>query len=296
MVARHPKLLMQKFFLDESGNPDKAKTTEVIKIRPSSGDKFQEAIRGVPGLCYALPEEEPWHMYVGWDQASVDKAAKEHEKDDAGYWDLRIWHRTQKWLLQRQQFLEEMSARGLVNPSPVGEYVIEIEGDNNLLTIDPEHPIRAMYVKMGIWRTGVRGIFRAHYNYYDAPIFGSGRRGVMLLGKDLSLLSLAYDSGDHDIGWENMIDIRSFVDMSRSDAELTYATCSRFGTFQFPDDGIEWGSITFTDSSFTAFEGVLNFDDSSDSKKVTGLKISSTPADLPRPSWEDFDNHLVPHE
>ncbi|KAK4209384.1 hypothetical protein QBC37DRAFT_378130 [Rhypophila decipiens] len=73
-----PDFALQKYFVDQYGNPEPTQPTSVIAF-PFRGfgevdDDFCNALGAVPGLCYA-PSAEKLTVYVGWSKAEVQKAA-----------------------------------------------------------------------------------------------------------------------------------------------------------------------------------------------------------------------------
>lgn len=90
-VAGAPELVMENYFLDASGRPDKTKTPSPIGIPLSRYSDYHEkqllaAARGISGLRSATGSGvDTTTVYLGWDPAAVGEEARSHAaKEEKG--------------------------------------------------------------------------------------------------------------------------------------------------------------------------------------------------------------------
>ncbi|KAK3314338.1 hypothetical protein B0H66DRAFT_595073 [Apodospora peruviana] len=88
-LSGHPEWVLEKYFLDRSGKPDRKKTTTPIGIPyPCDSNhrtsQFREAVAKVSGLHNATEHgSKTQTIFLGWSKKDVDKAAKEHAGKEA---------------------------------------------------------------------------------------------------------------------------------------------------------------------------------------------------------------------
>jgi len=87
-LSSHLEWIIEKYFVDGSGNPDPTKTAEVVGIPyPHSSNyrtgQLREAAGRVSGLHQATGWGSTQTIYLGWDQGAVKEAAENHGTKEA---------------------------------------------------------------------------------------------------------------------------------------------------------------------------------------------------------------------
>lgn len=122
LAPEYPSRFVKQYFVDNSGAPDRTKTTTVLEIEGVGRNsqyrqgKIEQVLNSVPGLHYTSSDSS---MFVGWNVEAVNLgpsiqaekiAAEEKAKSD-------------ERIALHEKFVKEMSTKR----SPVGVYLIDCE-------------------------------------------------------------------------------------------------------------------------------------------------------------------------
>ncbi|XDG08204.1 hypothetical protein ABKA04_007819 [Annulohypoxylon sp. FPYF3050] len=130
MADTHQKELIEKYFLDNSGLPDRSKTTDVLTVPLPPGSTYRTgklvtAAKSVDGLHHIECGDS---LYIGWDLAAVENSA-------SGHWD-RVKQAEKQAKMERDQERDAKNAAYLREArkmngeggwSPVGTYIIDCD-------------------------------------------------------------------------------------------------------------------------------------------------------------------------
>lgn len=182
VLSGHPEWVMEKYFVDGSGQPDTTKTTEVVGIpypRYSSYRTSQlcEAASRVGGLHQATGLGSTQTIYLGWDQDAVEKAAKDHGAKEALSDKAKADAREEERASRHERYLAEgqTSESGPRVPSPAGQYIVDCE------EIEGNWPDMARDMKLAIRGTPTFGIYEASFDFGVVE-------GLMILSSDETVL------------------------------------------------------------------------------------------------------------
>ncbi|KAK3324154.1 hypothetical protein B0T19DRAFT_402406 [Cercophora scortea] len=183
-LARHPRWIMEKYFLDQSGKPDPTKTTTVVSVpfgRFSSHyntSRLEAAADRVPGLHQAaergcLSET----IYLGWDRRAVNQAADNHRAKEAQEYQRQRDEREAERAAQHADFLasETNQAHGAREYSIIGHYIIDCE---DIESGWPEQAEEDMTLEIKISNEkSTNGIYEATFDFGITE-------GIMILSAD----------------------------------------------------------------------------------------------------------------
>jgi hypothetical protein len=193
-LSGHPEWIMEKYFVDGSGSPDPTKTTGVVGIpypRFSNyrAGQLREAAGRVSGLHQATGWGSTQTIYLGWHQASVDKAAKDHGAKEARANKAKADARDAERASKHELYLS--NARKRPSPtSPVGQYMVDCE------EIEGNWPDQAQDMTLAIHATPTPGIYQATFDFGVIE-------GIMMLGSDESILDEFCAQQDHEDDSDN---------------------------------------------------------------------------------------------
>ena len=177
-----PGWIMEKYFVDGSGNPDSTKTTEVVGIpyprysNYRTGQLLKAASR-VRGLHEATGFGSTQTIYLGWNEHTVKKAAKNHATKEARADRAKADAREEERASKHELYLTNAQKPkfGPSATSPIGQYIVdceEIERNWDELTDNMTLDIRA---------TPTAGIYQVNFNFGIIE-------GVMMLSSDEGIL------------------------------------------------------------------------------------------------------------
>ncbi|KAI1089209.1 hypothetical protein F5B19DRAFT_384483 [Rostrohypoxylon terebratum] len=170
MAESHQEKLIEMYFLDDSGLPDRSKTTNVLTVPlPRESDyragKLITAAKSVAGLHYMRLEDT---LYIGWDRGAVKDLARGHwgrveqEKKEAQ-------RRKEKEKRNRERRREAKHTAYLQKArksnrerrcSPVGSYIINCSTIETGYLDNPNHEM-----KLRICQPDVHGCFHASFDF-----------------------------------------------------------------------------------------------------------------------------------
>jgi hypothetical protein len=188
-ISGHPEWIMEKYFVDGSGSPDPTKTTEVVGIPyPRFSDyrtgQLREAAGRVGGLHQATGWGSTQTIYLGWDQASVDKAAKNHAAKEARANKAKADMREAERASKHESYLS--NARKRPGPtSPVGQYIVDCE------EIEGNWPDLAQGMELAIHATPTPDIYQASFDFGVIE-------GIMMLSSNESILDEFCAQQEHE--------------------------------------------------------------------------------------------------
>ncbi|QDS74749.1 hypothetical protein FKW77_001230 [Venturia effusa] len=169
LAPEYPTRFVKQYFLNNSGTPDRTKTTAVLEIEgvgyKSSyrRGKIEQALNTVPGLHYT---SSPYSMFVGWDAAAVGLgpklqavklAAEEKAKSD-------------ERIARHENYVKKLSTER----SPAGVYLIDCDSIT-------EGWDKGIELELSICETDCEGIYEAEFEFNIIS-------GVMLLATDKAAL------------------------------------------------------------------------------------------------------------
>lgn len=293
-LSGQPDWVMDKYFLNPSGKPDRAKTTDVIEIPfPESssyrvGQLKEAAIRvGVHHATAYGPSTQV--VLLGWDQSAVQKAAKQYAIDAKAKHEDEIDRREAARVAKHDQY-RARTKKG--DATIVGKYIIDCEGiSGNWDGCDN--------LTMSIKATKTPGLYQADFD------FGM-LEGVMMMSDNESALGVfgCYDSSDEDQG-PTMVGFKrkSGSNHGTTTKKIAKATNSTAGgkskTFFLRMRSAETGEGEInpdpTEGSITVSDDYASFTGSAEMPIVgcnipfTGRKISDVP-EKSRKRWDDYSH------
>ncbi|KAH6847725.1 hypothetical protein B0I37DRAFT_431525 [Chaetomium sp. MPI-CAGE-AT-0009] len=184
-LSGHPNWLMEKYFVDGSGKPDTAKTTEVIGIPfplPCNYDpgRLRKAAGRVRGLHHATGRGSTQTIYLGWDRGAVERAAKSHAAKESRADQAKADARERERASRHEKYLAVAGNPddfGAVVPSPVGQYIIDCEYIERYYSGD----IGKSGLTLDIHKTSTPGVYQATFDFGVIE-------GMMMLGHDKTIL------------------------------------------------------------------------------------------------------------
>ncbi|CAJ2501059.1 Uu.00g039120.m01.CDS01 [Anthostomella pinea] len=129
-MANYPEWIMQRYFLDASGKPDTTKTKSPVGFPLPRHSQYRasqvlEAATKVYGLRHSTGFGDTQTIYLGWDQAAVDKAAKGHAAKEARSRKAKETEREEERASAHAEYLAEAKrSKGAKESSPVGGYIV----------------------------------------------------------------------------------------------------------------------------------------------------------------------------
>ncbi|KAI0478602.1 AT hook motif family protein [Xylariaceae sp. FL0804] len=174
-IAQEPQFAMERFFLDASGNPDKTKTTTVV---------------GLP-----LPRRrigvETKTIFLGWDQAAVQKAANGHAAKEADQRKAKRREREDDREAMHAEYRASIQKRGKgvkQRNSPVGSYIVDCP------EIEQNWPRSSSDLTMDISESDEPSVYEAAFDF-------GVLEGIMILSTQQAALNrycAKYDDGEED--------------------------------------------------------------------------------------------------
>lgn len=191
-LSGHAEWIMEKYFFDGSGNPDSAKTTEVVAIPyPLHSDyrtgQLREAAGRVSGLHHATGRGSTQTIYLGWDQDAVKNAAKNHGAKEAQASQAKADAREEERASKHKRYLAdaEKHKRGPSGSSPVGQYIIDCD------EIESNWPELAEDMTLAIHATPTPSMYQASFDF-------GVTKGIMMMSSDESILDAFCAQQEHD--------------------------------------------------------------------------------------------------
>lgn len=202
-LSGHPEWIMEKYFVDGSGNPDSAKTSAVVGIpypRHSNyrTGQLRETASRVRGLHQATGLGTTQTIYLGWHEDAVKKAAKNHTAKEAQADQAKADAREEERASKHELYLAKAQKRkfGPTAASPIGQYIVdceEIEGNWDELADD---------MTLAIHATSTAGIYQANFNLGIID-------GIMMLSSDEGILNEFCARQEHDEDSDHDVDFDS---------------------------------------------------------------------------------------
>ncbi|KAI1121214.1 hypothetical protein F5Y10DRAFT_256800 [Nemania abortiva] len=181
-ISNYPEWAMEKYFLT-SGQPDRAKTLSVIgfpqEVHSSyRAGQMRKAASGIAGLHQATghgPKTQT--IYMGWDFAAVEQAAKEHAAKEARAVKAADDEREKERAEEHASYLKGLKKRkGPLKYSPIGQYIIDCR------TIEEGWSItQADDWSFDIYPTDQEGVFEASFDF-------GVHEGIMVMSTDEKIL------------------------------------------------------------------------------------------------------------
>ena len=176
-LVSYPAWILQKHFVDASGQPENTKMTSVLEIPlplfgESDGWNLRDAAKEVSGLHYSSGGGlETRASYLGWDEAAVKAEAKDHMKKEIRVLDAKRAERRAQDMALHEVYLSRISqaSRSTVN-SPVGSYAVDSK------CLCKEWPQNTQLMTLDVHQSAVPGVFEAAVDF--GPF-----KGVMILGR-----------------------------------------------------------------------------------------------------------------
>ncbi|KAI2472342.1 hypothetical protein F4781DRAFT_384241 [Annulohypoxylon bovei var. microspora] len=169
MADTHKEQLIQKYFLDPLGQPDRTKTIDVLTVPLPHGSSYRTgkliaAADRVNGLHNVRRGDS---LYIGWDQAAVEDTAKGHE----GRVEQEKENRDQERNSMNTAYLRKARRRNRgQNWSPIGSYIIDCDA------IEGQWSEYASYeMTLDICKSNAQGFFEASFDF-------GVLNGMMILG------------------------------------------------------------------------------------------------------------------
>ncbi|OJJ42500.1 hypothetical protein ASPZODRAFT_137291 [Penicilliopsis zonata CBS 506.65] len=192
-LSSNPEWVVQRYFLS-AGKPDHTKTTTVVGIpldrysQYRSG-KVMDVADKITGLHHrkALgPKTQV--IFMGWNQAAVEKAAKQHPTEEA----RRVKNKEDERKRKREKLhTEHLNSRSqqTEDMTPVGSYIVDCE------FIETEWPSMADDLRLDIHKTKTPSVFKADF---DFGVF----EGVMIVCADEAALDAYCTEAEGDFSDE----------------------------------------------------------------------------------------------
>ncbi|KAI4599089.1 hypothetical protein KJ359_002046 [Pestalotiopsis sp. 9143b] len=180
-LSRPPGGIMKRYFLS-NGTPCRTKTTTVVGIPVAlvcsrQASQIYEAANKVPGLLYeTLSGRKIQTIFMGWNEADVDKAK-------------RLGEDNQAWAAERVKmhtdYLDTLEEDDSRQRSPLGSYLIDCDD------IEGTRPAYTDSLTLDIHRTKSPEVFRANFD------FGIRKEVMIMSGRATALVD--YESrADHE--------------------------------------------------------------------------------------------------
>ncbi|KAI4594401.1 hypothetical protein KJ359_008425 [Pestalotiopsis sp. 9143b] len=307
-MAYFPDWIMRRYFLT-NGQPDRTKTETVVDI-PCGRYDFQmektcEAAAEIEGLhCAKGPGPEHKNVFLGWDEAAVQKAAEEHTAADKAKLEAQKASREQARIKSQRKYhlaieKPERIAQGF---SPVGKYDIDCK------EVEDQWPDDAKKMAMNIHATKMPSVFKAQFDFGILE-------GVIIMSRDLPALlkyckipAKADESEDDE--WDEEGEAEGATDATTGDKRKAASPTGprkEAKTDTVESNPLKYhvrlrcrdkaemdncpspckGTITFADDKFTRFSGEAVLPGVADHVPFKGYKSAAKPVNK-RLEWETF--------
>lgn len=295
LLSSHPQWVIEKHFGSDL-RPDRTITTTVIGVPfPRTSNyrvgQMREAAGRVVGLHHDIgmgPRTKT--VFMGWDKAAVEKAAKGHAEKERE----EVQAAEQKRQSERAKLHADYCCQARKVASPVGNYIVDCEAIENVWN-------DAKDLRLRIDTTDRPGVFIAEF---DFVIY----EGVMIICADkvaLEQYCSEEDESSEEDGWdeESTEDERSAVGTKRKASTprrggaskkskglarkyLLKARGRETGEGEIMDFS-DNGTITFKDGKFTSLVGKADMSMIGRGVVFTARKVSDIP-DSQGKAWADY--------
>ncbi|GIK05558.1 hypothetical protein Aspvir_009671 [Aspergillus viridinutans] len=315
-LSSEPDWVMQKYFLSDD-QPDRTKTTTVVGIPLDRYSQYRsgqmiEAASKITGLHHMRafgPKTQV--IFMGWDRASVEKAANQYPAEEARRLQNEEDERENEREKMHRDYLNSRSQQ-TEDVTPVGTYIVDCE------TIERGWPDMAGDLSLDIHRTDTPGVFQADFDF-------GVLQGVMIICSEKSALDeyCAQASRDDESDWNDSMDEEGSEEETDDEDSVPAKENVKLGAKRNPPaskpmtrpkkykaeqgqprkyllklkcremgEGMihfeeSNGTINFKDKNFASFEGVADFPDVGEGVSFFARKIS----DLPCPSGNDWSDY-----
>jgi hypothetical protein len=314
LLSKYPEWIMEKYFVDGSGEPDRTKTAEVVGIPYSRSSDYRtcavqlrEAASRISGLHQATGLGSTETIYLGWDQGAVDKAAKDHRAKETQADKAKADSREAERAAKHKEYVAKAKKPkfGPSVPSPVGRYIVDCED------IESQWSDMADEMTLAIRATSTPGIYQTSFNFGVIE-------GVMMLSSDERILdsfcaqqdqddssdedhSEEDDSQDDSVDWEISLGSKrkATATHARPPKKAKVADASKpekyFLRLRSRDTGTgeihptaEKGTIEFSGPDLSSFTGEADMGCFiGDGVTFTARKVSAELPEL-QESWNDY--------
>ncbi|KAH9893020.1 hypothetical protein F4778DRAFT_795041 [Xylariomycetidae sp. FL2044] len=189
-----PRFIIEKYFLDASGNPDKTKTTSPVPITLPrySHDRLSgllEAAGEVDGLHYRIElSHDTQTIFLGMDLSAVEQAARDHVEKEAREREAKKRKREEDRASMHTKYIASIRRpQGGIKPlvSPLGSYIVDCEA------IEEKWPDRSDDLTLDISESGEQGIYQAAFDF-------GVLKGVMMISTEMAALDRYRTTHDDD--------------------------------------------------------------------------------------------------
>ncbi|RHZ47825.1 hypothetical protein CDV55_101056 [Aspergillus turcosus] len=309
-LSSNPDWVMQKYFLS-ADQPDRTKTTTIVGIPFDRNSQYRsgqmiEAASKIIGLHHMRafgPKTQV--IFMGWDRASVEKAANQHPVEEARRLQDEEDERENEREKIHMDYLNSRSQR-TEDVTPVGTYIVDCE------TIEREWPDMADDLRLDIHRTDTPGVFQADFDF-------GVLEGVMIICSEKVALdeycaqanrddSMDEEGSEEETDDEDSVPAKENTKLGAkrkppASKPMTRPKKSKAGQGQprkyllklkcrETGEGMihfqaSNGTINFKDKNLASFEGVADFPGVGQGVSFFARKIS----DLPCPSGNDWTDY-----
>ncbi|KAI9042127.1 uncharacterized protein KD926_006046 [Aspergillus affinis] len=310
-LSGHPEWVIDKYFGSEA-QPDRTITTSVVGIPfPWSSSyrvsQMQEAADRVTGLHHETGKGSGTKtVYMGWNEAAVQKAAKGHAAKEKAEIEAADREREK----ERAKLHADYCRQARKGTSPVGSYIVDCE------MIEGGWPDVTEDLGLNIHATGEPGIFKAEFDF-------GVLEGVMIIGVDKAGLerycAQEDESSEYEDGWDEESSEDDVGQGERSKAgskRKTTAPKRGAGSKKSKNtparkyflkmrgretgegeimDISDKGTVTFKDGKFTSFVGEADMSIVGQGVTFTARKVSDTPGSDGR-EWADYSDRQYERE
>ncbi|KAH6623406.1 hypothetical protein F5144DRAFT_623373 [Chaetomium tenue] len=194
-LSGHPGWVIEKYFVDRSGEPATTRTTRVVGIPyPLSSNRLpgqlRQAAQQLCGLHHATGFGTTQTIYLGWNRGAVEEAATHHAAEESRANQAKADVRERERAFSHDKYLASIRNpydSGAVVPSPVGQYMIdcpEIEANYS-------DDVRNFDLTLEIHETSRLGVYQATFNFGVIE-------GMMMLCHDEGVLEEFCSENDHE--------------------------------------------------------------------------------------------------
>ncbi|PGG96408.1 hypothetical protein AJ79_09603 [Helicocarpus griseus UAMH5409] len=320
MAELYPDKLVERHFLDEMGEPDRNKATEILAVPLPAystyrAGRVRQAIDNVQGLCHETGGfANELTLFVGWSPDAVSKLARGQAELVEKERQRRQQEREQERDSLHQEYLRDAVRTKGSKKSPVGSYIIDCD------EIDHQWPDESREMTLDIRETQTPYIFIADFDF-------GVLEGVMVLGSDEGavLEHCALLDAEDDTASESESESETELDSEEalSDEDISgdgngyseglkrKASCSsgqplkkakvssslkrnfflRWKGRETSENVISYtaekGTLKFEDTKFASFVGKMSMDFVGSGVPFKARKVSDIPS-ISNNSWSDF--------